>query len=95
MEKIAVENNFVFLQDHNGQLNLRSWMNPNNPGFDFKERVKRHISMMEEAMQYKWPLWNGQLAMRLYEQSIEKFVNTPNIYVPLVKQNIIPLVQIK
>ena len=95
LEKIAVENNFVFLQDHNGHLNLRSWINPNNPGFDFKERVKRHISMMEEAMQYKWPLWNGQLAMRLYEQSIEKFVNTPNIYVPLVKRNIIPLVQTK
>jgi anaerobic magnesium-protoporphyrin IX monomethyl ester cyclase len=85
LEKIAIENKFLFLQDHNGQLNLRSWINPQNPGFDFKERVKRHISMMEEAMRYKWPLWNGQLAMRLYEQSIDKFVNTPKTYVPLVQ----------
>jgi len=86
LEKIAIENNFVFLQDHNGQPNFRSWINPNNPGFDFKERVRRHISMMEEAMRYKWPLWNGQLAMRLYEQSINKFKNTSKIYIPLVKQ---------
>jgi radical SAM superfamily enzyme YgiQ (UPF0313 family) len=83
LEKIAIENNFVFLQDHNGQPNVRSWINPNNPGFDFKERVRRHISMMEEAMRYKWPLWNGQLAMRLYEQSITKFENSSKIYVPL------------
>lgn len=85
LEKIAIENNFVFLQDHNGQPNVRLWMNPNNPGFDFKERVRRHISMMQEAMQYKWPLWNGQLAMRLYEQSINKFENSPKIYVPLLQ----------
>ena len=85
LEKIAIDNKFLFLQDHNGQLNLRSWINPQNPGFDFKERVKRHISMMEEAMRYKWPLWNGQLAMRLYEQSVDKFVNTPKTYVPLVQ----------
>lgn len=83
LEKIAIENNFVFLQDHNGQPNARSWVNPNNPGFDFKERVRRHISMMEEAMRYKWPLWNGQLAMRLYEQSITKFENSSKIYFPL------------
>jgi radical SAM superfamily enzyme YgiQ (UPF0313 family) len=87
LEKIAIENKFLFLQDHNGQLNLRSWINPQNPGFDFKERVKRHISMVEEAMRYKWPLWNGPLAMRLYEQSINKFVNTPKTYVPLVQSN--------
>lgn len=86
LEKIALENNFVFLKDQNGQIDLRSWMNPHNPGFDFKERVRRHISMMEEAMRYKWPLWNGQLAMRLYEQSINKFENSSKIYIPLVKQ---------
>ena len=85
LEKIAIENNFVFLQDHNGQPNFRSWINPNNPGFDFKERVKRHISMMEEAMRYKWPLWNGQLAMRLYEQSIIKFENNSKTYFPLLQ----------
>jgi len=85
LEKIAIENNFVFLQDHNGLHNVRSWINPNNPGFDFKERVRRHISMIEEAMRYKWPLWNGQLAMRLYEQSITKFENSSKIYVPLLQ----------
>jgi radical SAM superfamily enzyme YgiQ (UPF0313 family) len=85
LEKIAMDNNFVFLTDHQGQINNRLWVNPNNPGFDFKERVKRHISMMEEAMKYKWPLWNGQLAMRLYEQSITNFVNSPKIYIPLIK----------
>jgi hypothetical protein len=85
LEIIDLENNFVFLKDHIGQIDLRSWMNPQNPGFDFKERVKRHISMMEEAMRYKWPLWNGQLAMRLYEQSINKFENSSKIYIPLIK----------
>jgi hypothetical protein len=61
------------------------WVNPYNPGFDFKERVKRHISMMEEAMRYKWPLWNGHLVMRLYEKAIIKFENTNKIYVPLTQ----------
>ena len=42
--------------------------------------------MMEEAMKYKWPLWNGQLAMRLYEQSITEFVNSPKIYIPLTQK---------
>ena len=73
------------MQDHNGQPNVRSWINPNNPGFDYKQRVKRHISMMEEAMHYKWPLWNGQLAMRLYEQSITKFENSSKTYFPLLQ----------
>jgi hypothetical protein len=36
-------------------------------------------------MRYKWPLWNGQLAMRLYEQSINKFENSSKIYIPLIK----------
>ena len=85
LEKMAIENNFVFLKDHEGRINARSWINPQNPGFDFKERVRRHISMIEEAIKYKWPLWNGQLAMRLYEQSITKFENSSKIYVPLLQ----------
>ena len=83
LQKIAIDNNFLFLHDANGQAQPRLWLNPKNPTFDFKERVKRHISMMEEAMKYKWPLWNGELAMQLYEQSVNKFTNSPKLYIPL------------
>ena len=55
------------------------------PTFDFKERVKRHVGMMEEAMKYKWPLWNGQLSMRLYEQAITKYMKSSKKYIPLAQ----------
>jgi len=42
--------------------------------------------MVEEAMKYKWPLWNGQLAMRLYEQAINNFATSSKIYIPLVQK---------
>lgn len=83
LEQYAKDHNFQFLQDENGALNLRSWINPSMPNYDFKERVRRHISMVEEAMKYNWPLWNGRLSMDLYEQSLTKFLNSPRKYIPL------------
>ena len=83
LEKLAIENNFLFLSDQNNKVDLRSWINPAHPNFDFKQRVWRHVNMMEEAMKYKWPLWNGGLSMRLYEQSITKFMNNSKNYLPL------------
>lgn len=81
LEEIAKKGNFMFLQDDNGSTNLRSWVNPALPKFDFKERVRRHITMIEEAMRYKWPLWNGQLSMNLYEDALKKFIKTPKRYI--------------
>jgi radical SAM superfamily enzyme YgiQ (UPF0313 family) len=83
LEQIAHDHNFSFLRDENDKINLRHWINPANPDFDFKERVRRHIEMMQEAMKYKWPLWNGQLSIRLYEQAIIKFMNSPKKYIPI------------
>jgi|694.fasta_scaffold105910_4 radical SAM superfamily enzyme YgiQ (UPF0313 family) len=90
LEEIAKHNGFLFLTDDNNKINLRHWINPALPDFDFKERVKRHLTMMEEAMRYKWPLWNGQLSMRLYEQAIIKFINSPKKYIPLTQALTIP-----
>lgn len=87
LEEIAKHDGFLFLTDNNDKINLRHWINPAMPEFDFKERVKRHLGMMEEAMRYRWPLWNGQLSMRLYEQAITKFVNSPKKYIPLISLN--------
>ena len=83
LEQYATDHNFSFLIDGNNKINRRHWVNPNNPGFDFKERVRRHLEMIQEAMKYKWPLWNGQLSMRLYEQAITKFINAPKNYIPI------------
>lgn len=80
LEQYAKDKQFLFLRDENGGINLRSWVNPALPNYDFKERVRRHISMVEEAMKYKWPLWNGCLSMDLYEKSLTKFLTTPKRY---------------
>jgi radical SAM superfamily enzyme YgiQ (UPF0313 family) len=83
LAEMAVENKWLFVTDESGAVNLRSWVDPHNPNYDFLTRVSRHIDLMEEAMKYKWPLWNGALAMRLYEQAVNRFVNSPKKYMPL------------
>ena len=83
LEEIARQKNFMFQTDHNGNLNLRSWIDPMRPNYDFKERVRRHIGIIEEAMRYKWPLWNGSLSMRLYEQSLKEFMKNNKKYIPI------------
>lgn len=83
LAEMAVENKWLFVTDEYGAVNLRSWVDPHNPNYDFLTRVSRHIDLMEEAMKYKWPLWNGALAMRLYEQAVNRFVNSPKKYMPL------------
>lgn len=83
LEEIAREKNFLFLTDHNGAPNVRSWIDPARPNYDFKERVRRHIGMIQEAMHYKWPLWNGSLSMRLFEQALKEFINNNKTYISI------------
>jgi radical SAM superfamily enzyme YgiQ (UPF0313 family) len=84
LEIVAKDKNYLFMQEENStSLNLKYWINPDLPNFDFKARVKRHVEMVEEAMKYKWPLWNGELAMTQYEEALSKYVNTPKRYIPI------------
>lgn len=82
LEEIARKNKFLFLHDQ-GSLSLRHWINPELPNFDFQARVLRHIEMIEEAIKYKWPLWNGKLSIDLYQKSVAKFVESPKQYIPI------------
>jgi len=82
LEQQALLKNFQFLHDGE-KINRRLWVDPTQPDFDFRKRVERHIGMIEEAMRYKWPLWNGNLSLTLYEQSLRKFNKAPKIYRPL------------
>jgi|TARA_R110000868_G_scaffold258410_2_gene515938 radical SAM superfamily enzyme YgiQ (UPF0313 family) len=84
LNKIAKNENYLFLTDHNGLPDRRGWINPSNPGFDFKQRVQRHIEMMEQAMKYHWPLWNGHLSIDLYERALLKFIDLPKKYIPIM-----------
>jgi radical SAM superfamily enzyme YgiQ (UPF0313 family) len=84
LEQQALSENFLFLHDGEN-INRRLWVDPKQPDFDFRKRVERHIGMMEEAMRYKWPLWNGNLSLVLYEQSLRKFNQTSKVYHSLQK----------
>ena len=84
LEKIARNSNFHFLQNNNGTVNELFWLNPNNPSLDFNERVRRHLEMMKEAIKYKWPLWNGDLTLDIYYQSLLQ-------YNELSKNKVIPI----
>jgi radical SAM superfamily enzyme YgiQ (UPF0313 family) len=90
LAEMAIDNKWLFVTDHTGAVNLRSWVDPQNPNYDFLARISRHIELMEHAMKYKWPLWNGALAMQLYEQAVTKFVQSPRKYVSLSKIPIQP-----
>ena len=83
LEQYAKDHNFLLLKDESNELNLKWWLNPAMPDFDFKERVRRHVRMMEEAMKYKWPLWNGNLSMMLYEDRLNKFLKSSKKYIPI------------
>lgn len=82
LEQIARQEDFLFLHDGNG-VNLTHWINPKIPNFDFKVRVKRHVEMIEEAMKYKWPLWNGEASMSKYVDSLQRYINTPKKFIPI------------
>lgn len=83
LERQAREQSFLFLHDSNGDMNLRSWVDPANPKLDFKERIRRHVEMVETAMQYKWPIWNGVLSMQLYKKALAEFKKPGKIYIPI------------
>jgi radical SAM superfamily enzyme YgiQ (UPF0313 family) len=85
LRDLAEEKDFLFLQDHMGNLNLSSWIDPSRPDYDFKKRVSWHFDMIEEAIKYKWPLWNGSLSIRLYEQALTKFAATPKTHYITIK----------
>lgn len=93
LEHQALAENFMFLQDGEN-INRRLWIDPKNPGFDFRKRVERHIGMIEEAMRYKWPLWNGNLSLILYERSLRRFNQASKVYRPLQKIHMIKSVNL-
>jgi radical SAM superfamily enzyme YgiQ (UPF0313 family) len=84
LESLAMNNNFVFKQnDDNGHLNTKFWIDPGQPTYDYLERVKRHLGVMEEAIKYKWPVWNASISLNLIEQSLISFNNPKNRYIKL------------
>lgn len=86
LEHIAINEKFMFMNDsESGAINTQFWLNPNNPKFDFLERAQRHVTMIEEAMKYKWPLWNSLLSLNVLEKHIVQFKNSKNKYIILNK----------
>lgn len=86
LESIAINKNFVFQQDAaTGHVNTKFWLDPARPEFDFKERVRRHLGIMEEGIKYSWPLWNAGFSLSAIEQSFVNFKNPQNRYM-LLKQ---------
>lgn len=73
LENIARNSNFHFVQNADGSINNLFWINPENPTLDFNERVRRHVEMMNEAIQYKWPIWNGDLSLDLFYQALLQY----------------------
>lgn len=86
--KIAKESNFHFIANSDGAPNDLFWLNPKNPSLDFKERVRRHLEMMQTAIEYKWPIWNG-------EKSLDLFYEVMLEYKQLSKNKFIHISEIK
>lgn len=73
LEKIARQSHFHFAENSNGTPNNLFWMNPANPKLTFPERLRRHLEMMETAMQYHWPIWNGELSLEIFERALDQW----------------------
>jgi radical SAM superfamily enzyme YgiQ (UPF0313 family) len=83
LEKIAQENQFLFLTDEKNNILERSWIDPRQPNYDFIARVQNHIEMIETAIKYNWPLWNGLLSATLYEESVASYKKIPKKFIPI------------
>lgn len=83
LEKIAQENQFLFLTDEKNNILERSWVDPRQPNYDFIARVQNHIEMIETAITYNWPLWNGLLSATLYEDAVAKYKKMPKKFIPI------------
>ncbi len=83
LEHVAKQDNYLFMNDNNG-INLTYWINPKLPNYDFKIRVKRHIEVIEEAIKYKWPLWNGEASTMRYLESLKQYNKSSKKYVPIL-----------
>ena len=73
LEKIARENRYHFLPNPNGTPNNLFWINPANPKLTFPERLRRHLEMMETAMRYRWPIWNGDVSLEMFDRAITQY----------------------
>lgn len=73
LEKIARDNRYHFLPNANGTPNNLFWINPANPRLTFPERLRRHLEMMETAMQYRWPIWNGDVSLEMFSRALDQY----------------------
>lgn len=73
LEAMARQQRFHFLANTNGTPNNLFWINPANPQLTFPERLRRHLEMMETAMQYQWPIWNGELSLELFAKALDQY----------------------
>lgn len=83
LEQMAQQRNFMFLVDHDHNPLRRVWVDPANPDFDFAERVRRHVDVLEHAIQYRWPLFNALLSTTQFEQALKQYKKMPKKYFPL------------
>lgn len=89
LEQQAREQGFHFESNWDGTPNSLFWRNPRNAALDFPERLRRHLEMMETAMQYHWPIWNGELSLEIFQRALTEYHTvTAN---PLPQQKIIAL----
>jgi len=73
LETVSKNSHFHFLENVDGSVNNLYWTNPDNPSLNFKERVRRHLEMIDEAIKYKWPIWNGELTLDLLYNSMLEY----------------------
>jgi radical SAM superfamily enzyme YgiQ (UPF0313 family) len=89
LEHQAREQGFHFETNWDGTPNSLFWRNPRNASLDFPERLRRHLEMMETAMQYRWPIWNGELSLEIFQRALTEYQRvTAN---PPAQQKIIAL----
>ena len=89
LERQAREQGFHFETNLDGSPNSLFWHNPSNAELDFPERLRRHLEMMETAMQYRWPIWNGELSLEIFQRALTEYQRVRSD--PLPPQKIIAL----
>lgn len=66
------DHQLAFLESDKNSTN-NFWISNLNPNFDFKQRAIRQISLYEEAVKYKWPIWRFESRVEELKQYLLKF----------------------
>jgi hypothetical protein len=76
----------MHIDDHNQDwLYGRNWINLNNPGLTFKERIRRRLEVHEHSVELQWPVTRSKEELEALKIICEAYIRGGNIFAHVVE----------